>query len=1093
MPVGGKLYLALDVLEEDVEENDWIVDASLRVWRDGVGETLYPLLVEQLPGGGRRFYTEFYLPSEPGLLWYYFLLHAADGQLLFYGNNQRQLGGEGALSLNEPPSYQVTLYKKSEAPEWFSHSICYQIFPDRFSRGADWQECQQRAAEPLNWQGNSRVVQQNWYDKPFYTYNERGEVVRWAFFGGNLEGIREKLLYLKSLGVSSIYLNPIFLASSNHKYDTADYRQIDPAFGDDESFKRLAVDAAELGISLILDGVFSHTGEDSRYFNKFGNFPDVGACQSQDSPYYHWYKFTNYPNEYKSWWGVGALPEVDENAEDYRSFIYGDEDSVVRHWLRLGARGWRLDVADELPDDFIVGLAAAAKAEKPDALVLGEVWEDASNKQSYGVQRRYLLGDELDSTMNYPFRTAALDFLLGRIPAAELVARLLSLKENYPPSHFAAALNLLGTHDTPRVLTVLGEAPEISDKAEAENFRLSPEKRELAVRRLRLLSALQFTMPGVPCIYYGDEVGVQGLADPFNRGSYPWGREDLDILGWYRRMAYLRQEYPLLQDGDFQPLASGEGVYACRRFWQENTQGEYSDNDYKNKYINKEEIFAFFNRENWQTKAEIALPEWAAWGMELLSGREIPLKAGQEKFELDLPPFGCEVWLFRSAAPEISVPERAAGVLCHLTSLPHSDEGWHDAARRFIDYLAMAGQKLWQVLPLNPVGESRSPYTAKSVFAKHEGLAQESERRADWNIKLEMEYLTFCKEQEDWLEDYALFSAISESRAGLPWQQWPDYERDRRDLPLLRIHYAARMEECKKRQFLFWREWQQVKAYANKRGVKIIGDLPIYAAPGGADVWANRDLFLLDEQGYPLVGAGVPPDYFSVDGQNWGNPLYNWNVMKRDGYLWWRRRFAAAMQDFDYIRLDHFRSFAAFYAVPQGKTPKNGYWLKGPGHDFFRQIEAELGRLPILAEDLGLLDTEVANLLRLTGYPGMAVYQFETEKLDNLPTDLPPEQFNRAVYTGTHDNQTIVGWLSSRGFEDSKEIAQERRAILRRLYDSPAPWVIIPLQDVFGVGDEARMNVPGISAGNWTWQTEWNEFKLTVVAELNSLVRRSGR
>jgi 4-alpha-glucanotransferase len=600
---------------------------------------------------------------------------------------------------------------------------------------------------------------------------------------------------------------------------------------------------------------------------------------------------------------------------------------------------------------------------------------------------------------------------------------------------------------------------------------------------------------------------MQGLADPFNRGSYPWGQEDAELLGWYRRMAYLRQEYPLLQEGDFQPLALGEGVYGCRRFWSENSPQNLpntSPNDSKNDgennrgitHIYNEEIFVLINRENRQTRAEICgemLPEGAAWALELLSGQETAFEPGQQNFAVDLPPYGCAVWLFRSAAPEISVPQRAAGVLCHLTSLPHSEEGWHDAARRFIDYLAMAGQKLWQVLPLNPVGESGSPYTAKSVFAKHEGLAQECERRADWNIKLEMEYLTFCKEQEFWLEDYALFTAISQSRAGLPWQQWPADERDRLELPLLRIHYAARMEECKKRQFLFWREWQQVKAYANKRGVKIIGDLPIYAAPGGADVWAHRELFLLDEQGYPLVGAGVPPDYFSADGQNWGNPLYNWDAMKRDGYLWWKRRFAAAIQDYDYIRLDHFRSFSAFYAIPQGKTARNGYWLKGPGHDFFRQVEAELGRLPILAEDLGLLDTEVANLLRLTGYPGMAIYQFEPEKLDNLPADLKPEDFNRAVYTGTHDNQTIVGWLKSRGLETFKEISQERRAILGRLYASPAPWVIIPLQDVFGVGDEARMNVPGISAGNWTWRTEWSEFKLTVVAELNSLVKRSGR
>ncbi len=1107
VPVGGAVTLALDILGEDTEpwSGEWVAEAMVRLWRDGFGEELVPMQPLPLPAGGRRFAAKINLPEEGGLVWYYFLLRLGDGGLLFYGNNPRQQGGVGCLSQEQPPSYQITVWQppaQENWPVWFSNNICYQIFPDRFCRGANWQACQNAASQPDEWLGPKRFVQQNWYDKPFYTCNSRGDVTRWGFFGGNLEGIRSKLLYLKSLGVGSLYLNPIFLAASNHKYDTADYLRIDPSFGDEADFARLAAEAEQLGVSLILDGVFSHTGADSRYFNKHGNYADVGAYQSEDSPYAAWYKFQSFPEEYTGWWGNKSLPEVDESNPAYQQLIYAAKNSVVRKWLRLGARGWRLDVADELPDSFIAGLRAAAKAEKPDALVLGEVWEDASNKQSYGEKRRYLFGDELDGVMNYPFREAALAFMLGEISAEEMAARFISQLENYPALALANNLNLIGTHDTARILTVLGgELPpldrgEPAGRQAAEEYELPPERLQLARERLKLLSLLQFTMLGVPCVYYGDEAGCQGLPDPFNRGTYPWGREDEDLLYWYRRLANLRQEYHLLSQGEFWPLALAEDVYACRRFWPKKAQLS-SAADHK-----LDEILVVCNRSPEKTvNLELPLPEHGGcvWAMELLSGREVGGLGAQKSLLQSLPPLSCQVWLLRSQEPARWRPERAAGVLCPISALPPTEGGWLAAAKRFVDYLAMAGQTLWQLLPLNPVGDSGSPYTPVSVFAGQEQLAAELLEQAEGRVppKDMALYQQFCNDNADWLEDYALFAAISEAYPDCAWQDWPQAEREREDLPALRKIYAESMEQCRCRQFMFWQAWGKLKEYANRHGVRLIGDIPIYAGAASADVWAGRELFLLRGDGWPLAGAGVPPDYFSAEGQNWGHPLYNWPRMRADGFAWWKRRLRRALQAYDYIRLDHFRSFSAFFAVPAGGTPKDGSWLKGPGYEFFAEVERELGRLPVIAEDLGLLDQEVHNLLRLCGYPGMLVYQFAPDRLPELTAEDSPEPVEpdedlagRALYSGTHDNQTLCGWLNG---QDEPEPQSRAKKIIQLLYSSPAPLVIIPLQDLFGLGDEARLNIPGQAQGNWRWQADWQQFKITLAAELSALTKLTKR
>ena len=363
--------------------------------------------------------------------------------------------------------------------------------------------------------------------------------------------------------METLYLCPIFEASSNHRYNTGDYRRIDPMLGTEEDFRALCAEAHALGIRVILDGVFNHNGKDSRYFNADGRYGTVGAAQSQDSPYYPWFHFHPWPTDYDAWWGIRDLPAVNESAPSYRDFIFEGEDSVIRHWLRAGADGWRLDVADELPDDFIAGIRQAMDETKPGCLLLGEVWEDGSNKIAYSQRRKYLLGGETHCLMNYPFRTAALCYLRGG-DAADFRESMETIRENYPAPAFQSAMNFLGTHDTPRVLSLLGEGQTPADKAERAAFRLRPEEERLGKERWKLASALLYAFPGSPMLFYGDEAGLQGLEDPFCRGGYPWGREDEDLLAWFRLLGRLRKR-PSLRRGDLTWLHAQGPLLAFRR------------------------------------------------------------------------------------------------------------------------------------------------------------------------------------------------------------------------------------------------------------------------------------------------------------------------------------------------------------------------------------------------------------------------------------------------------------------------------------------------------------------------------------------------
>ena len=444
------------------------------------------------------------------------------GSLLFYRFRS---------AWEETAERQITVYRPAEVPAWYKNAIVYQIFPDRFAREAAW-----RFREPERRKGAPRFTVADWDTPVFYPRDEQGAVSSWPFWGGTLRGIEEKLPYLASLGVSCLYLNPIFDALSNHRYDTADYERIDPLLGTEEDFVSLCRAAAERGIRIILDGVFSHTGADSVYFDKFGSF-------GSGERYRSWFRFgKQYRHGYECWWDVPDLPNVEENDPDYIEFICG-ENGVLRRWLRLGASGWRLDVADELPDAFIRRIREAVKAEKSDAVLLGEVWEDASNKVSYGEQRMYLMGEELDATMHYPFRAAVLDFVLFRSSAPMLCERLESIRENYPRENQLAALNLIGSHDRERTLTALGGDREA----------------------MKLLQVLQFACPGVPCLYYGDEAGMTGGADPYCRAPFSWGREETELAAHWRSLAALYSEHPAMRTGETAYFSRGEDVFGVTR------------------------------------------------------------------------------------------------------------------------------------------------------------------------------------------------------------------------------------------------------------------------------------------------------------------------------------------------------------------------------------------------------------------------------------------------------------------------------------------------------------------------------------------------
>lgn len=550
---GGQVRLRLTVEDEQAP-----VELFLRVWNGD--ERRYPMRPLGLKDGRMIYEAQIGVGDKPRLLWYRFECEYKGEHVVLGAPGDHTGCGEGVMGSEE--SFQLTVYDAAyDTPAWMRDGVMYQIMVDRFCHG-EGTDALMHAKD-----GQNIILHEDWNEMPFLNIAENGDNFANDFFGGNLEGVRQKLPYLKQLGVSVLYFNPIFCARTNHKYDTSDYRRVDPMFGDEQALARLCKEAEALGMRVMLDGVFSHVGDDSLYFNRRGTYGEhVGAYRDPDSPYYKWFTFRHWPDDYECWWGFKTLPNVNEMDEDYRRFILKDDDSVVRHWVRKGTSGWRLDVADELPMPFLRELRRQVKDVSGDAAVLGEVWEDASHKVAYGQMRSYVLGDTLDSVMNYPLRDALIAFLMAQKDAAAVAKELSSLAQNYPKPFLYALMNLMGSHDRPRILNVLaGNDGSDIPRSQRAGHRLSQEERMIGALREQLMLRFVFSVPGMPCIYYGDEAGVEGCADPFCRRTYPWGREDQDMLARYKAMAAMRNGHPVLKTGECAYIAPCSAVLGVIR------------------------------------------------------------------------------------------------------------------------------------------------------------------------------------------------------------------------------------------------------------------------------------------------------------------------------------------------------------------------------------------------------------------------------------------------------------------------------------------------------------------------------------------------
>ncbi len=1059
----------------------------LRTWVDGEGERLRPMI----PDGEGRYVYQLEC-SRPANIWYSF--HTAwheneneesDVHHLHLGAPQGHTGGEGVMyDYTEVPSFQISVYEhRAIRPSWYERGMVYQIFPDRYRRDEHWHERTEAALDKPRHGARRRLVE-DWWEPPVYERNEDGSIACWDFYGGSLKGIEEDLPRLAELGITAIYLNPIFEATSNHRYDTADYLKIDPILGTEDDFRELCQAAEKFGISIILDGVFNHTGDDSLYFNRYGNYPGEGAWQSEGSPWRGAYEF-NEDGTYKCWWGVANMPDFNLNSPLVRELLLG-EDGVIRHWTRAGARGWRLDVADELTEELIADIKRVLLDEKPDGLLLGEVWEDASNKISYGQPRHYLQGAELDSAMNYPFRSMVIDFLMGNITAGEAAEVIWSLAENYPPEALACCLNLLGSHDRPRIASVLGGGPDESKLPEEERgrWRLTPEAMGLAKARFWLATLMQMTFPGVPSIYYGDEYGLEGLSDPGNRRGLPRPGDphEYDMETIIKNASGVRRELPVMIDGSIEPFAVGDDVLGYTR---KNAAGEAAT-----VLINRSQC----------SEQDVRIPALGPCATDVVSGAELPV-AEDGTVGVHLWPFGSAVISFHADERLQKPLEPGAGVVCHITSLPTQDgrPGTLGApAKRFIDHLAAMGFRYWQVLPVNPTDLFNSPYAGPSAFAGNIDLLPETEAelRADYvrweaagGAGTDIAYRDYVAEQRTWLEPYCAFMAIKKLTGGVSRHEWPAEFQTWKPALLTDRRLAKEAHVQSYLQYRFELAWQDVMGYANAQGIQVIGDIPMYVSDDSADAWAHPELFSLDRDGRPTEIAGAPPDNFAPDGQVWGNPTYRWPVNRAEGYTWWLARLRRATRIYDRVRLDHFLGFHNYFSIPAGRPGSEGRWVPGPGKELFERARAEIGPLPFIAEDLGVLTPGVRALVSDCGFPGMDVLLFEDYDIRQGIFAKP----GKILYTSTHDTATLAGFCTS-SFCGGDETAGAELAkkLVHDALDTDAELVMMPLQDVLGLGDDCRMNVPGVAEGNWAWQAREEDI---VAAERSTarLLRATGR
>lgn len=528
-----------------VTRSIWVGQVDLIVRKEEESRT-FPLSFCGDDGNMTYFSCEFTL-EEWGIYYYRFEVFEVGGGVHYVGAGEN---GD-AISGDFLPEWQLTVYAKDYVvPKTVQGGIIYHIFADRFARAGERKE--------------PRYGYLKEWDEPVTVKEPDGSYRANDFYGGNFQGIISKLDYLESLGVTEIYLSPIFEASSNHRYDTGDYLKIDPLLGTEEDFRALIEEGRKRGIGVILDGVFNHSGADSIYFNQLGHYDSVGAYQRWDSPYHDWYYFEHFPDEYASWWGCKVVPTLNKSAEGYRKLLF-DKGGVIDKWTRFGIDGWRLDVVDELPTEFVDALRAAVKGVNPEVAIIGEVWEDASTKVSYSTLRPYLTKGELDGVMNYPFKEAILSFCLFG-GAKAFGSKVMRIYENYPADALNSSMTLIGTHDTVRALNALsGLDVRHTSKEQRRDIRLVGEALDLAKRRLKIASLLQYLLPGVPSVYYGDEVGLQGYEDPMNRATFPWGREDEEILAHYRFLGGVRKKYREVLLGGMETIEQGE-ILILHRF-----------------------------------------------------------------------------------------------------------------------------------------------------------------------------------------------------------------------------------------------------------------------------------------------------------------------------------------------------------------------------------------------------------------------------------------------------------------------------------------------------------------------------------------------
>ncbi len=543
-----------------------ITTPVLRICRDGEGEQDIPMIFKGSDGVSDIYCLDIdtqAICGERGCGLFYYEIVFVRGDKTIYTDTQNNL--DFTLSEKEGRRFSLLIYEKDyKTPESFGGGVMYQIFTDRFFRG----ESQEARSLPVR---EDAIINEDWENGiPQFAAHIGDPLKNNMFFGGNLWGVAEKLDYLSELGVSVIYLCPVFEAYSNHKYDTGDYMKVDEMFGGEAALSHLIGKARERGISVILDGVFNHTGDDSVYFNRHRRYGDGGAYNDKNSHYCGWYHFKDHPYEYESWWGIEILPRLNHSNESCRRFFTG-EGGVIQKYTEMGIGGWRLDVADELCDEFLDELRERAKkCSGGQAVIIGEVWENAVEKSAYGQRRRYLQGRQLDSVMNYPLRSSIIDFCVWG-DAETLYNTLTEIYSSYPRQVSDRLMNIIGTHDTERILTVLGRDMGDEDRSmyELSRAKLSADQLDRGIKLLKIAAALQYTVYGIPSLYYGDEVGLEGYRDPFCRMPFPWHELDdprrAEILDFYKRLGSIRRDEQALNGGDFSIIDYSESAICYAR------------------------------------------------------------------------------------------------------------------------------------------------------------------------------------------------------------------------------------------------------------------------------------------------------------------------------------------------------------------------------------------------------------------------------------------------------------------------------------------------------------------------------------------------